>query len=246
MSSSKDLVGYIDKGIEIAGAAMPPALAAALTLSDPTAGALSQLGVIISKELKDYVSRSMSYREESRSAAVIICAAREIERRMSSGETIRDDDFFRLRTGIEPSANTLFEGVLAKAKQQYEERKINLIGKFFASVTFDARISAEDACWYLTLIDSLNFRSLLILAAFKRLSSGAWSDQNISLISERSPVIFSQINELRNLNLLSPHSTFSVEIQLTPLGSILVESMALSEELEFYGSEVNAVLNPEI
>jgi hypothetical protein len=155
MNSNKSLIEYIHKGTDIVGAAVPPLLAT--VLGDPAAGALSQFGVLLAKGLSDYVLRQQSYREAERSAAVVIYAAREIESRLLLGEEIRNDDFFRIKIGTEPSAYTIFEGVLTKAKQQYEERKIQAIGKFFSSVAFNKNISAEDACWYLSLIDSLNY-----------------------------------------------------------------------------------------
>lgn len=240
MNSNKGLSEYIHKGVDIAGAAVPPLLATAL--GDPTAGALAQFGVILTKELSDYVLRQQSHREAERSAAVVIYAVREIESRLLAGEEIRNDDFFRIRMGTEPSGHTIFEGILTKAKLQYEERKIEAIGKFFSSVAFNRKVSAEDACWYLSLIDSLNYRSLLILAAFHELPANTWNCNTIKTVSERNPVIYSQINELRNLNLLSAHTTFQVDVSLTVLGSQLVGLMNLTEALDYYGSEVRAAV----
>ena len=244
MSSNTGLSEYIHKGVDIAGAAVPPLLAT--TLGDPTAGVLSQLGVVLTKELSDYVLRQQSHREAERSAAVVIYAVREIENRLSLGQEIRNDDFFRIRIGSESSANTLFEGILTKAKQQFEERKIQAIGKFFSSVAFNAKISAEDACWYLSLIDSLNYRSLLILQAFNELPPNSWNSNSIKKVGEKNQVIYSQINEPRNLNLLSAHTTFAVDVSLTELGIQLVELLCLADELHYYGADVKAAVEPHI
>lgn len=231
---------YVNGGLDIAGAAIPPLLATCL--GDPIAGAVTQLAVVCMKELSDYEHRQQSERERARSAAALIYAFREVEQRLNAGQQIRDDDFFRLRTGCSVDAQTVVEGVLVKSKQQYEERKIQLIGNLLAAISFDETISADDACWYLNIIDSLNYQSLLILAALSENQLNTQNDVSMEIIYKRDNVVLLQISHLRNIGLIEQESGFVRDISLSKVGKILVSSMKLVDELNLEGDKIRRIL----
>lgn len=235
-----DLKKFLGYGADITGAAIPSLLAVAI--GDPTAGAVSQLAVICIKELNDYVLRPQSINESKRSAASLIFAFTEIQKRLDKGETIRTDDFFREKTGVATNASTVLEGVLVKAKQQYEEAKVRLLGNLISEISFNEKISADDACWYLNLVDSLNYQSLLILATFYNADPQKWSDSNIFNIYEADKVIAQQIYQMRSNGLLTSQGTFQTNITITDVGKLLVEAMQLVNELDTYGQRIKTLI----
>lgn len=232
---------YIDGGADIAGSAVP-ALLESFLVGPVAAGALSELAVICVKGLNDWVHRQQSQREATRSAAALIYTFKEIEMRLNAGQQIRNDDFFRLRTGCSVDAQTVLEGVLVKSKLQYEERKIQLIGNLLAAISFDETISADDACWYLNLIDSLNYQSLLIVAALSENQHNTQNDVSMETIYKRDNVVLLQISHLRNIGLIEQESGFVRDISLSKVGEILVSSMKLVDELNLEGDKIRRIL----
>lgn len=230
------LMEWIGKGADIAGAGIAPVFAS--SLGDPTGGVLAQLGVVLTKEIIDYAERVQSESEQRRSAAALLSAGQKIQNRLNAGEELRSDDFFRIRIGTSATAQTVLDGVLTKARSQYEERKALLMGHLLANASFDDGLSADDLCWMLSCIDSLTYRHLLILAHFCDQTPSGWTSNNIGQIHTRSPIVLTQIAELRSLGLLSGHSTFEVSIEIAATGRLLVQATDLQGELEIYGEEI--------
>lgn len=237
-----DLLHWIQKGSEIAGAGVSPVLATSLALGDGTGGALTQLGVALVSEVTDYLQRQQSEREHMRSAGALVFAFNKIQKRLDAGEELRDDDFFRFRIGLPVCAQTILDGVLTKAKLQYEERKALLMGNLLANASFDNTVSADDVSWMLSRIDSLTYRHLLILAYFGANPNSGWDSNNIGQILNRSSIVAAQIEELRNAGLLSGHSTFAVAVDIIPTGQLLVKHADLLDELEYYGDDIKKLI----
>lgn len=236
-----NVIAWIGKGAEIAGAAVAPALAA--SLGDPSGGMLAQAGVVFTKEVTDFMQRQQSDKEHQRSAAALIAASQKIQIRLDNGHKIRDDEFFRIRTGSLTTAQVVLDGVLTKAKFQYEVRKALLLGNLLANATFDDSFSADDLSWMIARIDSLTYRHLLIIAYFCSYKISPWTSNNIKQIYGRGPVVFAQIQELRSIGLLSDHTTFETQIEISPSGRLLVGATDLLEELVSYGDEIREIIS---
>lgn len=241
MDAKSKLPEIIRRGAELAGAGAGPMLATAV--GDVSGGVLAQAGVAITQALVDFVQRTMSNREEVRSISAVAVGAARIKERIASGEELRDDDFFRTPTGSIPKAQTILDGVLTKAKLQYEEQKVLVLGELLASVAFDTSIAADDASWMLSCIDRLTYRHLLILAAFDELGE-VWRDNDLRHIIERDRVIAVQIGELRGMSLLVGRGTYEGIVAITPTGKKLVEAARLSKFLDGDGQYVRKVLTP--
>jgi hypothetical protein len=233
---------WIQKGSEIAGAGLSPVLSTSFAMGDGTAGALTQLGVVLVSEVTDYMQRQQSEREHTRSAAALVIALNKIQLRINAGEELRDDEFFRTRIGQPVSAQKVLDGVLTKAKLQYEERKALLMGNLLANASFDNTVSADDVSWMLSRIDSLTYRHLLVLAYFGANPNNGWDSNNIGQILNRSSIVAAQIEELRNAGLLSGHSTFAVPVDIIPAGQLLVKHADLLEELGYYGADIKKII----
>lgn len=92
-------------------------------------------------------------------------AAVSIDATIRSGATPRDDGFFDDGAGGErPDAEEILEGVLIKARDAYEEKKVPLLGTLYAWIAFHEEISSSYANQLLGLATRLTYRQLVILA----------------------------------------------------------------------------------
>ena len=101
---------------------------------------------------------------------------------------------------------------------------------------------ADDACWYLNMIDSLNYQSLLILAALAEHQINTQNDVSMETIYNRDTVVLLQISHLRNIGLIEQESGFVTDISLSKVGKILVSSMKLVDELNLEGDKIRRIL----
>lgn len=245
MDSGKKIQLIVKRGVELAGAAAGPAIS--LALGDPSGASgafLAQAGVVITQELTDFVDRQQSDRELVRAAGAITLAVHRIQQRREQGEEIRDDDFFRVRSGTVPGGRVILDGVLTKAKHQYEEQKALILGEVFTSTAFDSTISAADASWLISCVDRLTYRHLLILAHFADIDPPIWHDNNLKYIAAKSSVVVTQIRELRSVSLLSHQSTYAADVVITEAGKKLVEAGNLRHYLREDGAELEQPLAP--
>ncbi|EJR4285269.1 hypothetical protein N0025_002416 [Escherichia coli] len=157
----------ISTGAEIAGAAVGGAIGFFATGPLGAAGAGS-LGVIVAKAgtklLSDMAERAMSAREKVRVGAAAAVAFDKIERAVLSGNEPRKDGFFNSEEGKRSNAEEILEGTLRRAREEYEEKKILLLGNFYANMVYSPGVSTEEANYYLRLFDSLTYRQLCIMS----------------------------------------------------------------------------------
>ena len=157
----------ITTGAEIAGAAVGGALGFLAGGPIPAAGA-EVIGVVIAKGatrlLTDYANRRLSRREQIRVGAAAAFALAAIRERLENGEKPREDGFFSEETKGRSSAEEIFEGVLQKSKNEHQEKKIKLLGNFFANVAFSPDVSVSEANHLLRIAESLTYRQMCLLA----------------------------------------------------------------------------------
>jgi hypothetical protein len=233
----------IEAGSEIVGAAVGGALGFLAAGPVGSAGA-GIAGVMIAKSanklLGDIATRQMSKREEERVGATAAVALKNIKDRLDRGEKPRDDDFFEEEIESRSAAEEVFEGTLRKAQDEHEEKKIKLLGNFFANVAFSSGVSLGEANYYLTLIDNLTYRQICVLGlllartSISTLPKLRESDyrKNVSNLSFESVSLLQEIMSLYNsglvacrqeggegfIALLGLHDIAPNGLVLTPLG----------------------------
>lgn len=144
-----------------------------MTIGPVGAILLGGLGSGISKMLVDVTERQLSKRELTRIGATTAVAITKINENIESGKEIRKDDFFPSSNYQRSSAEEIFEGVLIKAKNEHEERKVRLLGNIFANTAFMPKISVGEVNHILKMIDSLTYRQLCTMSLiFKKKSLG--------------------------------------------------------------------------
>nr|WP_068889551.1 hypothetical protein [Pedobacter panaciterrae] len=237
----EELKNYLSKGSEIAGGAV----GGAIGLIGGPAGAVlgGTLGAAFVIGIKEVINRQLSNRQEMRVAASAAYALTGTQHKLESGMSIRTDDFFD--NSVErSSAEELFEGILLKCKDQYQEKKIPYISKIFEQTIFDVLISAELANQILSIAESFTYRRLCIIAYFGRLHEfdhGTTMKDPYALYKEavwliELEMILQDICDLAYLGVVqnsaaifTRHDLIPATIQITPLGNTYISVMGLTD-----------------
>jgi len=155
------VIEYLKLGSEIAGGVA----GGAIGLIEGPAGAMigGGAGVIVGKGLAELTERFLSNRETIRASASAAYSITAIDSRIKQGEELRTDDFFDAVNG-RSKAEELFEGVLIKCKNEYQEKKIKFISNIYSNTVFETNLSSEDANQILTVSETLSYRKMSILS----------------------------------------------------------------------------------
>ncbi len=177
MSHDKEKIEkLIVTGSDIAGAAVGGAVGF-LAVGPVGAAAAGALGVAISrgiaKVIGDVANRQLSHKEEVRVGAAAAVAADKIRQLLESGSHPRQDGFFESVGNEPPTGEALFEGVLLKSKNEHEEKKVKLLGNFFANLAFSPGVGVAEANHLLRLAESLTYRQICALALFTLKAKGS-------------------------------------------------------------------------
>lgn len=152
----------IQTGIETFGAVV----GGAISLIDGPTGTFGGgiAGVIISKGLSELADRFLSNREQARVGVAAGLSITGIQQNIDNGLTPRDDDFFDSNGINRSKAEELFEGILIKCKNEFEEKKIAYISNIYKNVAFNSFINPDNANQILNSVEQFSYRQLAILA----------------------------------------------------------------------------------
>lgn len=257
MTKKKNRLKYIlQKGSEIGGNVSAALIG--LAVAGP-AGAIGGaiVGPVLSEIFKkvgnEISTRYLSDREQIRLGATLSIAFKKIEKRLSLGGVMRNDDFFEPQLNDRPAAESILEGTLLKARNEYEEKKIEFYANFLANINFDSSISFEKGNTLLRIIEQLSFRQLTILAYVKKvnvLKASRWMesfhDENAKELFEYQD-FYSELLNLYNHQLLKQAgaaigmsiSTFKI----SPLGNELYTLLELTNIKEEDLDKIQIVVN---
>lgn len=148
-------------GAEILGGGLT-GVAAGFLIGGPAGTALGgAVGPIVRRGFQELANRVLSHREQVRVSAAAQFVLERYDTVLATGMTPRTD----MPTG--PSADELLEGVLQKARSSYQEKKVRLIANIFADFAFVPDLGVDEAHTALSLVESLTYRQLVLLAIFQ-------------------------------------------------------------------------------
>ncbi len=240
-------IELIEGGSEIAGASVGAAVG--LIGGPPGIVAGASAGVLLTKAFKrigsDLHQRFLAPREEIRIGGAAAVAASVIAATIEAGELRpREDGFFdENENGDRSAAEEILEGVLLKARDAYEEKKIPFLGRLYASIAFFREISPGMANHLVELASQLTYRQLVLLAIFDsdedRLRDGSYrNDQDaINKLGIEGQGLLTETYELNQRGLLSGGGSAWIALAdvdprgARPLGSgaLLVRMMELGK-----------------
>ena len=154
-------------------------LTAVLSASNYVLGvAGATLAPMIANAAKSMLPAMIDERESKRLEIVFTRTIEKIKVLTAKGKIPRDDETYYGDTylGI-PKAQELLEGVLLKARNEFQSKKLECYSSFFANLCFDETVSFEHANFLLNMIERLSYRQLCILAFIsdgKTISTSRW------------------------------------------------------------------------
>lgn len=231
-------------GSELAGASLGGALGF-LAGGPGGAAAAGALGVVIARSLAHAADKVMSHRERMRVGSVAAVALARIAERLTAGDQPRRD-FFDEQGEMQPPGEQLLEGVLLKARDEYEEKKLDYIGRFYGNLVFTSNISAPVASFLLKTLERLTYRQMSMLALisasgkvdFRNLRSQDHSAPELEVLKREEMDLHS--SDLGSLGLVRGAGPFDDE--LNALGTALVQLAELDRIPERTISELKALL----
>jgi hypothetical protein len=204
-TASTSLEIAVQKGSQLAGAL----IGAGVSIFNPLAGAAA--GFAATEALQrlgaEVISR-VGDRAAVRAGAAVTLIARDADDRERSGQTLRDDGFFAPDGDLRPPSDELMEGVLRRAAETYEERKVPYISYIYTSVAYDDQYAWPEAMFYLALADRLIYRQFVALASYLE-SEASFQDRINALLDRQAPVsdqVNTELHALVDEGLLGPET----------------------------------------
>ena len=233
---------YLEKGTEIAGGAVGSAIG---LMGGPVGAILGgALGAAFVVGIKEFIHRQMSNRQEMRVAASTAYILTGVNSKLNNGAKIRKDAYFEHDQG-RSSAEELFEGILIKCKDEYQEKKIVYISKIFENVIFDESLDAETINYVLSSAENFSYRKLCIISFFGRkqefdcsnLMVEGYDHYENAIFSKTLELLLQDTYELVNLGIIDTDNTvifnrYSImpaKFVLTPLGEVHFDLMCLQD-----------------
>jgi hypothetical protein len=162
MENENKTTKLIQTGAEIVGAVIGGAIG---LIGGPVFAIGGNIaGVAVSKGIGEFAERILSNREQVRVGASAGLTIVGVQENLDNGLVLRQDGFFDSDEINRSKAEELFEGVLMKCKNEFEEKKIKFISNIYKNVAFDSSVNPDNANQILNVVQQLSFRQLTILA----------------------------------------------------------------------------------
>lgn len=176
-------------------------------------------------------------REQERAVAVIGFALAEIERRLQAEEVPRDDGFFEAREGHRADAASLLEAVMRDGAGSYNEKRVQHLGRLWASFAFDKR--APGAAYYLfDTAQRLTYRQMVALVVLAEQRDVLPDWEGHTGLDTQEPELLAEITHLgRNRLVVRSYGQTVASIDQVnpadmvpaPLGERLIAGLGLHE-----------------
>lgn len=223
----------VDAGASIAGGVAGAAVR--ILFPDPLSGAA--VGAVVSETTKrtisEFASRLLSSREEARIGAAISYATLKIQQKLEAGDIPRSDGFFEKDATGRSDADEVLEGVLLKAKNENQEKKLKFLGNLYANIAFSPDISSAMAAFLLKTAESLTYRQFCFLSlvgqegSFDANHLRLWRHSIADLEALKREEMSLHSTDLGTIGLIKPISDF--EDVLSPMGKIFYDLLGLQE-----------------
>jgi hypothetical protein len=228
---SPRVLQIVKRGADIAGAAVASSLEL-LALTPPACGAV--VGATIAAVLRDFAGRALSAREQTRIGATRNYAAGRISARIMRGDLIRADGFFDAQPDGRTPGVALLEGVLLRARDEFEEKKLLHLAALYANIAFVTDVSPSTAHLLLKSIDRMSYRQMAIVALvggrewydLEKMQRPDYDDPEMDALKRELMDLHS--NDLGTMGLLRPKNPY-FKAMLSPLGRAMFELAALDE-----------------
>jgi hypothetical protein len=120
-------------------------------------------GTLIKYGLEEFLDRFLTPKEVRRVGTSAEFIINGINKKLENGDQL-NEPIFHKKDGMTSDAEELFEGVLLKCKNEYQEKKIKYLSNIFVNISFDPTISADNANQILMVAERLSYRQMCLLS----------------------------------------------------------------------------------
>ncbi|MGU3449617.1 hypothetical protein [Methylobacterium sp. 391_Methyba4] len=192
------------------------------------------------------VDTRLGPRQAARVGRAIAVAATRMDERVSSGQTLRADEFTRPDHTGRSAADETIEAALLAAMNSAEEKKIDFIAALMTSIGFNNEISPADAQLLIETAHNIRFRAFVVMKIASQIKSYGWparGGEDLPGPPEKYHPLMSQIFDMTqrgivemrsapdDINLyaiLGPDEIDPTKLHLSPFGWMLFNGMELS------------------
>jgi len=197
----------LQKGTSLAGSAVGGAIGF-LAAGPLGAAGGAVAGTVVQQVLDDITNRVLSENESQRIGAAAAIAINDVKIRIENGERPRDDIW---HDSQEPSsdADYMLEGILLKARDENEVKKIPFISKIFSNAVFNPHLSINQVNLLLKIVEGMTYQQLGLIAIAKDPSKYLLKNEKLQpgkMITHDQLGVFMEIFDLfrRGFLLLQP------------------------------------------
>ena len=120
------------------------------------------VGTMIKYGVEEFLTRHLTPKEVRRAGTSAEYMIKGIDERLKAGNEI-NMAFFEEQENLS-DAEEIFEGILLKAKSEYQEKKLPYLSNIFVNASFDSTISAANVNQVLNTADRLTYRQLCLIS----------------------------------------------------------------------------------
>ncbi len=141
-------------------------LAAVMSAANPILGIVgSAFAPALANAARSFLPKALGEREQQRVEIVFIRSIEKIRSLLDNGKMPRDDESYHGVTSMGiPKAQEILEGILLKARDEFQSKKLEFYSSFFANLCFDETISFEHANFLLNMLERLSYRQICLLS----------------------------------------------------------------------------------
>lgn len=201
---------------------------------------------VLSATIEEFKSRLLSVRENNRIDKVLKDAIDKITYRLEKGDIPRQDNEFWVEPSVGISdAKAILEGVLLKARDEYEEKKLPYYSNLIAQMVFDSSWNYQRLNAMIRMFEQLSYRQLQLMSLAQRkgeIHTPQWDVRfKKSSVSHAYYDLYCEVVSLSNFALFQQAKDgympgISDKQALSPMGKSMAELMELSlipqEELD--------------
>lgn len=239
---------------EVTSRALAPLIG--LTITGPI-GAIAGgvAGTLIKFGLEEFMGRWLTPKEVKRVGTTAEYIINGVNNELNNGMQL-NQQLFEYKEGEVSNAEELFEGVLSKCKNEYQEKKLKYISNIFISSAFDESISGQTANQILIATESMSFRKLCILALYGKRELGfdvtgimleTYRNYENAVFNDEHLMIRQDVFELVNLGFIENRMAMFGNLDIVPglcrltkIGSITFKTLKL-ESIE--DNDIYPILN---
>lgn len=120
-------------------------------------------GVVLKYVIEDFFGKFLTPKEVKRVGTSAEYIISNINEKLDEGREI-NDIIFQKRDGLHSDAEELFEGILLKSKNEYQEKKLKYISNIFVNAVFDKTLSIDNINQILNITNQLTYRQICIIS----------------------------------------------------------------------------------